>query len=66
MTITKETIVDKIEIVEDNVLQVRSATKLIEDGKVLSELFERRTLRPGADLSSEDPKVVAVANVLWT
>jgi len=64
--LTKETVVDKIEVLEIGTLQVRTATKVLEDGKLLSQSFSRHVLTPGADTSNEDAKVVAIANATWT
>jgi hypothetical protein len=66
MALTKEIIVDKIEVLESGIIQVRTATKVLEDGVVLSQTFHRHVLHPGDDLSGEDPKVVAIANAIWT
>jgi hypothetical protein len=66
MALTKETVVDKIEVLENGTLQVRSATRVLEDGEVLSSSFHRHTLTPGEDTSNEDAKVVAIANATWT
>jgi hypothetical protein len=66
MALTKETAVDKIEVLENGTLQVRSATRVLEDGEVLSSSFHRHTLTPGADTTNEDAKVVAIANATWT
>jgi hypothetical protein len=66
MALTKETVVGKIEVLENGTLQVRSATRVIEDGEVLSSSFNRHVLAPGADTSNEDAKVVAIANATWT
>jgi hypothetical protein len=66
MALTKETVVDKIEVLENGTLQVRSAVRVLEDGEVLSQSFSRRVLAPGADTSNEDAKVVAIANATWT
>ena len=66
MALTKETVVDKIEVLENGTLQVRSATRVLEDGEVLSSAFHRHVLHPGADTSNEDAKVVAIANATWT
>ena len=66
MALTKETVVDKIEVLENGTLQVRSATRVLEDGEVLSSSFHRHVLAPGADTSNEDAKVVAIANATWT
>ena len=65
MALTKETVVDKIEVLENNIIQVRTATRVLEDDEVLSSSFHRHTLEPGADLTNEDPKVVAIANTVW-
>jgi hypothetical protein len=66
MALTKETVVDKIEVLENGTIQVRTAVRVIEDGEVLSSSFQRRVLTPGADISNEDAKVVAIANATWT
>lgn len=65
MALTKETIVDRIEVLETNAIQVRTATRIIEDGELLSQSYHRHVLQPGDDLSSEDPKVAAIAAAAW-
>ena len=66
MALTKETVVDKIEVLENNNIQVRTATRVLEDGEVLSQSYHRHVLEQGADLTNEDPKVVAIANAVWS
>jgi hypothetical protein len=66
MALTKETVTDKIEVLENGTLQVRTATRVLEDGEVLSQSFHRHTLAPGDDTSNEDAKVVAIATATWT
>ena len=66
MALTKNTIVDKIEVLEMGQVQVRTATRVMEDGAVLSSSFHRHVLAPDDDLSEQDPKVVAIANATWT
>jgi len=66
MALTKEIIVDKIEVLEMGQVQVRTATRVLEDGAVLSSAFHRHVLHPGQDLTDQDPKVVAIANAVWT
>lgn len=65
MALSKETVVDKIEVLENNAIQVRSAIRVLEDGEVLSQSYHRHVLEQGADLTNEDPKVVAIANAVW-
>jgi len=65
MSLIKETVVDKIEVLESNAIQVRSCIRVLEDGEVLSSAYHRHVLQPGDDLSNEDAKVVAIANAAW-
>ena len=66
MALTKEVVVDKIEVLENGTIQIRTATRVLEDGAVLSSSFHRHVLHPNQDLSDQDPKVVAIANATWT
>lgn len=65
MALTKETVVDKIEVLESGAIQVRAAIRVLEDGEVLSQSYHRHVLQPGDDLTDQDPKVVAIANAVW-
>ena len=62
----KQILVDKVEVLENQHVQVRTATRIVEDGKVISSAFHRHVLAPGDDLSNQDPKVVAVCNAVWS
>jgi len=46
MALTKETVTDKIEVLEKGQIQVRTATRVLEDGAVLSSSFHRHVLAP--------------------
>jgi hypothetical protein len=66
MALTKTTVTDKIETLENGTIQVRTATRIDEDGTTLSSSFHRHVLTPGQDLTDQDPKVVAIAAAVWT
>ena len=66
MALTKETVVDKIEVLELGQVQVRTATRVLEDGTQLSSSFHRHVLAPGDDLSEQDARVSAIATATWT
>jgi len=76
MALTKETVVDKIEVLEMGQLQIRTATRVKEDGVQLSSGFSRHILVPSTknesnawadtDISGEDARVQAVATATWT
>lgn len=62
----KLTVVDKVEVVENGTVQVRTATRILEDGKVISSSFHRHVVPPGQNYSQEDPKVQAVCAAVHT
>ena len=75
MALTKETIVDKIEVIENGIVQVRTATRVLEDGVELSSSFHRHHLEPSCkdsgswadtDISGQDARVQAIATATWT
>ena len=66
MSLTKQTVIDMIEVTEGGHVQVRTATRIMEDGNILSQSFHRHVVSPGRDYSSEDPKVQAVCAAVHT
>ena len=67
MSLTKEIVIDKIEVVGDyKMVQVRTATRVLEDGVVLSSGFHRHVVAPDADITGEDAEVQAVCNAVHT
>ena len=66
MDLTEKTIIDKIEILENNFIQVRTANIIEKDGVEISRTFHRHVVNPSNDISGEDAKVQAVANAVWT
>jgi len=75
MALTKEIVVDKIEVMEMGEVQVRTATRVLEDGVTLSSSFHRHIVEPSTktgdtwgdtDISGEDARVQAIATATWT
>jgi hypothetical protein len=64
--LTKETVVDLMEVIESGCVQVRKATRIMEDGKVLSQSFHRHVVVPGQDYSQEDSRVAAICAAVHT
>jgi DNA/RNA endonuclease G (NUC1) len=62
----KVTAVDRIEVVENGCIQVRTKTAIKEDGVEISSKFYRHVVVPGADVSGEDAKVQAIAASIHT
>ncbi len=66
MALIETTKVDQIELIENNQIQVRTATIILKDDVELTRTFHRHVLSPGDSVINEDPKVQAIANVIWT
>ena len=64
--ITKETVVDQITVTENGIIMYREATRIIEDGKLLTQTYHRTSLSPGQELTNQPEKVVAICNTVWT
>ena len=66
MALEKIAIVDRIEVVESGVVQVRTKTAIMEDGKQISGNFHCHVVVPGDDYSAEDTCVQAICAALHT
>jgi hypothetical protein len=66
MALEKVQIVDRIEVVENGCVQVRTRTSIMEDGKQISGTFHRHVVAPGDDYSAEDERVQAICAATHT
>jgi hypothetical protein len=78
MALTKAVVADKIEVItgqrEDDdgnmvdftSVQVRTATKVLEDGAVISQSYHRHVIQSGDDYSSEPQNVQDICNAVFS
>ena len=66
MALEKQTTVDKIEVLENGCVQVRTATRIVEDGNVISSSYHRHVIAPADDYSNEDARVQAICAATHT
>ena len=66
MAIEKQTVTDQITVTENGTILYREATRIIEDGTLLTQTYHRSSLTPGSDLTGKPAQVVAIATVVWT
>jgi hypothetical protein len=59
-------IVDRIEVLENGSVQVRTKTAIMEDGKQISGNFHRHVIAPGDAYSAEDARVQAICAATHT
>jgi hypothetical protein len=66
MALTERSTIDKIEVLENGIIQVRQANIVERDGVEIAKTYHRWTLAPGQDLTGQEQRVVNVANAVWT
>jgi hypothetical protein len=75
MSLTEETVEDKIEVVANKSVQVRTATVIKRNGVEISRNFHRHVVVPSTksgdtwadtDISGESAEVQAICNAVWT
>ena len=66
MALEKVVLVDRIEVVENGCVQVRTATRIVENDVQISNTFHRHVIAPGDDYSQEDAKVQAICASIHT
>jgi len=66
MTLASTTVIDKVEILENGVVQVRQAQVITDSGNEIARNFSRWVLTPGEDVSTQDAKVKAICEAVWT
>ena len=66
MSLTKTTVIDQITVTENGIVLYRETTRIMEDGKQLSQTYHRSSLTPAQDLTGVPANVVAICNTVWT
>jgi len=66
MTISTTSVIDKVEVLQFGQLQVRQAEIIKKDNVEIARTYNRWICVPGDNVSTQDPKVQAIANALWT
>ena len=68
MALTKSVTADKIEVVTAEngpVVQVRTATRIVEDGEVISSSYHRHVIQDGDDYLAEPANVQAICAAVF-
>ena len=67
MALTKEEIIEKVEVVgEFKTIQVKKVNVIKEDGVEISKSNVRYILQSNADITDQPSEVTDIANVVWT
>ena len=66
MALEKIVLADRVEVLENGVVQVRTKTAIMEDGKQISGTFHRHVIAPGNDYLSEEARVKAICKATHT
>ena len=67
MALEKQIVIDKIEVFEDGTIQIREATRIIEDGVIISNKYTNsRVIEPDQDIESESDEIKSIAGIVRT
>lgn len=66
MALTKETAIDRIEVVQNGAVQVRTATIIKDGDEVVSRTFSRHVINPGDDYANESKEVRDICKTVHT
>jgi len=66
MALQKVVSVDRIEVLENGMVQIRTKTAIMEDGKQISGTFHRHVIAPGDNYNAEDARVQAICAATHT
>ena len=66
MALTETVSIDRVEVANDWVIQVRQATVIEKDGEQVARSFHRWVLTPDMDISDQEQKVQDICNAAWT
>lgn len=64
-TFTEDSITELL-VLNEGFLQVKRIDRVLRDGTVISAVPHLQMLAPGDDISEQQDRVAAVANVIWT
>lgn len=67
MALREETVVDRMEILEDGQIQVRYNRRVYDGNELLAEKYHREVHTPDADTTKiVHPRLKAIAETIWT
>jgi len=62
----KKVVIDSINILEDGQMQIRQATKIMENNVEISKTYHRWCKAPDESVDDQIDKVKAIAEAVWT
>lgn len=66
MSLSEIKITDKIEVLENSHVQVREALRVLRDGEVIAQSFNRFVVAPGEATQDMNAKVLAICAAVHT
>ena len=66
MSLDKQILIDRIEIVENGTVQVRQATIITDNGNQISRTYHRWCIAPSQDYSDQEQQVKDICRVTHT
>jgi len=65
MSLEEIKVIDKVEILENGIVQVREATRIIKDGQQIAETYHRWSFEKDSNISEMPLQVQKIAITAW-
>lgn len=66
MALSEQTVMDKIEVLEDGVIQVRQSRRIFDNGELVAERYHRSILEPGDPVTALPARLRSICQAVWT
>jgi len=66
MALSEDMALDKVEVVQQGILQVRWIRRIYDDGSEIVKTYYRTSFFPGSDVSKQPKQVRDIAKAVWT
>jgi len=66
MSLSKETTVDQITILENGIVLIRETIKIFDSETEVNKQYHRISLTPGQNISDQPKQVQDICNLVWT
>ena len=66
MALTETKVIDQITVLENGIIQIREATRILKDNEQVAQTYHRWVLAPAQDLTGQPANVQAIATAVWT
>lgn len=66
MALEQVTVIDRKEVLENGVIQIRESQRIMEGAKIIAQKYNRYVLHPNDNVSSKPQEIQDLCSLVWT